>query len=404
MSAFRQIPDAAFGSKPVVRIRDIDAVVHNYRLFKKRADRTGSVCAAVVKAEAHGLQMKDVAPALFDEGVRYFFVEELCEGMKLREILPQEDAKIFAMAGLLHGEEAYFRDYAVTPCVNCLEQLVRWNGYCGANGGDRRGGNASVVIHLDTHMNRLGLLDDEVELLGRTFEALTQNLDVMFYMSHFYDIKGNDHTNCCRQYDVLKRYLSLLPERPVSFACTDSVILLDNTVFNMDIIRPGIGLVGGAPNAASPVSPDARHTIEIYAKISQIKNVKKGETIGYGGAYTTKRDTKLALVHIGYKDGYLRALSETDAAPKGVYMYIGGYKVPLIGKISLGMTTVDVTDVPEDILERYKYAEVVGPNVDIKFLADKVGCYEILAALGRPNEKFADYTMGEYQSIFSTIK
>jgi alanine racemase len=404
MSAFRQIPDAAFGSKPVVRIRDIDAVVHNYRLFKEKADRTGSVCAAVVKAEAHGLQMKDVAPALYVEGVRYFFVEELCEGMKLRDILPQEDAKIFAMAGLLHGEEAYFKDYDVTPCVNCLEQLRRWNDYCGLYSGNHRGGNASVVIHLDTHMNRLGFLDDEVEVLGRDFDALTANLTVEFYMSHFYDIKGGDHTNCFRQYEVLKRYLSLLPPRPVSFACTDSVILLDNAVFNMDIIRPGIGLVGGAPNAASPVSPDARHTIEIYAKISQIKNVKKGETIGYGGAYTTKRDIKLALVHIGYKDGYLRALSETDAAPKGVYMYIGGYKVPLIGKISLGMTTVDVTDVPDDILEQYKYAEVVGPNVDIKFLADQASCYEILAALGRPNEKFADYTMGEYQSILSTIK
>ncbi len=400
MGSFRQIPDGAFGSKPVVRIRDIDAVVHNYRLFKEKADRTGSVCAAVVKAEAHGLMMKDVAPALYDEGVRYFFVEELCEGMKLRGILPQQDAKIFAMAGLLHGEEAYFKDYAVTPCVNCLEQQRRWNDYCGVNGGDRRGGNASVVIHLDTHMNRLGLLDEEVEVLGKNFEELTQNLNVVFYMSHFYDIKGNDHTNCFRQLDVLKRYLSFLPPRPVSFACTDSVILLDNAVFNMDIIRPGIGLVGGAPNASSSVSPDARHTIEVYAKISQIKNVKKGETVGYGGAYTTKRDTVLALVHIGYKDGYLRLLSETDAAPKGVYMVIGGFRAPLIGKISLGMTTIDVTDVPDDILAQYKYAEVVGPNVDIRFLADQAGCYEILAALGRPNEKFADYTLGEYDAAF----
>ncbi|SHH73497.1 alanine racemase [Sporobacter termitidis DSM 10068] len=394
MSSFRWIPEKAFGPRPVVRIRDIDAVVHNYGLFREKAARTNSICAAVVKAEVHGLQMKDAAPALYEAGARYFFVEELIEGIKLRGLLPHGDAKIFAMAGLLHGEERYFKDYDIIPCVNCLEQLERWNSYCGAHGG------APVVIHLDTHMNRLGLLDDEVALLGRDFSALTGNLTVEFYMSHFYDIKGDDHTNCFRQYDVLKRYLGLLPARPVSFACTDSVILLDNTIFNMDIIRPGIGLVGGAPNARSPISPDARHTLEIYAKISQIKAIKKGETVGYSGAYTTKRATKLALVHIGYKDGYLRNLSETDAAPKGVYMVIGGYKAPIIGKISLGMTTVDVTDIPENILEKYRYAEVVGPNVDIKFLADQAGCYEILAAIGRPNEKFADYTLREFQNMF----
>lgn len=391
--AFRVIPDGAFGIKPVVRLRDIDAVVHNYMLFRQKADATHSVCAVVLKAEVHGLGMQDVAPALYNAGARCFFVEELCEGVKLRGILPQYDAKIYAMAGLLHGEEAYFKAHTIVPCVNCLEQLQRWNDFCGQHS------KGQVVIHLDTHMNRLGLLDDEVEILGADFQNLTSNLNVAFYMSHFYDIKGNDHTNCYKQLNVLKQYQRLLPARPVSFACTDSVILLDNSVFNMDIIRPGIGIVGGAPNAHSPISSDARHTIEIYAKISQIKTVKKGETIGYGGAFTTKRDTRLALVHIGYKDGYLRALSETDAAPKGVYMVIGSYRAPLIGKISLGMTTIDVTDIPPEVMDTYRYAEVVGPNVDLRLLADQAGCYEILAALGRPNEKFADYTMHEFEKL-----
>lgn len=394
MSFFRTIPQQAFGAKSIVRIRDIDAVVHNYQLFKEKADATGSICGVVIKADVHGLQVKDVAPALYKEGVRYFFIEEICEGIALREVLPFADAKIYALAGLLDGEEEYFAKSRIVPCINCLEQLDRWNRFCGVNG------RSSAVIHLDTHMNRLGLLDDEVELLSNNFESLTANLDIEFYMSHFYDIKGSDHTNCYKQMDILKGYLAKLPSRPVTFACTDSVVLLDNAEFNMDMIRPGIGLVGGAPNAQHPVSPDAKHTIEIYTKISQIKKVKKGETIGYGGSYTTKRDTVLALAHIGYKDGYLRALSEMDALPKGVYMVIAQYKVPIIGKISLGATTIDVTDVPPDILDQFKYAEVVGPNVDIKFLADKAGCYEILAALGRPNSKVADYTMQGFKELF----
>jgi alanine racemase len=252
-------------------------------------------------------------------------------------------------------------------------------------------------------MNRLGFLDDEVQELSENYDRLTSHVNIEFYISHFFDIKGSDPSNCYKQLDVLNEYRSMLPPKPVSFACTDSVILLDNKVFNFDMIRPGIGLVGGAPNAASPISPDARHTMEVYAKISQIKTVKKGQTIGYGGAYTTKRDIKLALVHIGYKHGYLRLLSEMDSNPKGVYMFIAGYRIPVIGKISSGATTVDVTDVPENILDTIHYAEVIGPNVDIKMLADISGCYDILGALGVVNTRIADYTLKDFEKLYEGL-
>ena len=394
---FRLVPPEAFGAKSIVRLRDIDAVVHNYRLFKAKADATGTICGPVLKGNVHGLGMKEIAPALYGEGARYFFIEELSEGMELREILPYPDANIYAMAGLLMHEEAFFREYSLIPCLNSLEQLKRWNAWC------RQNGRARAVIHLDTHMNRLGFLDDEVELLSRDYAALTSDVVIDFFMSHFFDIKGSDTSNCYMQLKVLETYRKKLPPLSISFACTDSVVLLDNTVFNFDIIRPGIGLVGGAPNADHPISPEAKHTLEIYAKLSQVKWIKKGHTIGYGGAYTAIRNLKMALVHIGYKDGYLRSLSETDANPKGVYMYLAGHPLPVVGKISFGATTVDVTDVPEHLLEEYFYVEVIGPNVDIKKLADIGGCYEILASLGRPNAKVADYTMSEFSNFFKQV-
>lgn len=387
---FRLIPDEAFGSKAIVRIRDIDAIVHNYNLFKAKADATGTICAAVLKGDVYGLQIKDVAPALYKEGARYFFIEELGEGIELRTLLPFDDIHIYALGGLLHNEEQYFKQYNIIPCLNSIEQLKRWNTYCSWHG------EGSAIIHLDTHMNRLGFLDEEVRELSQNYDVLTSNINVEFYISHFFDIKGSDPSNCYKQLEVLNEYRSALPPKPVSFACTDSVILLDNKVFNFDMIRPGIGLVGGAPNASSPISPDGRHAMEVYAKISQIKTVKQGHTIGYGGAYTTKRDIRLALVHIGYKHGYLRLLSEVDTNPKGAFMFIAGYKIPVIGKISSGATTVDVTDVPEHILEEYHYAEVIGPNVDIKMLADISGCYDILGALGVVNTRIADYTLKEF--------
>lgn len=396
MGLFRNIPMNAFGQYPIIRIIDVGAVVHNYQLFQQKVSKTNTICAAVLKGNVHGAKMELIAPALYETGCRHFFIEELCEGIQLRKILPYRDATIFAMAGLLDGEEAYFARYRVTPCLNCLEQIQRWNAYCKAHG------RKSAIIHLDTHMNRIGLLDDEVEQLSLHYDKWALDFDVAFYMSHFYDIKGDDPTRCYEQLEVLRRYLEILPKHPVSFACTDSTILLDNATFNFDMVRIGIGLVGGAPNKAHPIDPSAKGAIEIYAKISQIKTVKKGQTIGYGGAYTAKRDTRIALAHIGYKDGYLRSLSEKDDVHVGAYMWIAGYPAYVIGKISLGMTTLDVTDVPEEVLDHYHYAEVVGPNVDIKELADLAGCYELLASLGRLNTKMADYTLEEIESIAET--
>lgn len=390
---FRIIPDEAFSSKAIIRIRDIDAIVHNYNLFKAKADKTGTICAAVLKGDVYGLGIKDVAPALYRDGARYFFIEELGEGIELRGLLPFNDIHIYALGGLLHNEEEYFKQYNIVPCLNSIEQLKRWNAFCARNG------NGSSIIHLDTHMNRLGFLDEEVRELSENYDRLTSHLTIEFYISHFFDIKGSDPSNCYKQLEILNQYRSILPPKPVSFACTDSVILLDHEVFNFDMIRPGIGLVGGAPNADSSISPDARHTMEVYAKLSQIKTVKKGQSIGYGGAYTTKRDLRLALVHIGYKHGYLRLLSETDANPKGAFMFIGGYRIPLVGKISSGATTVDVTDVPQHILDEFHYAEVIGPNVDIKFLADISGCYDILGALGALNTRVADYTSEDFRKV-----
>jgi alanine racemase len=343
-----------------------------------------------------GATPESVAPALYKEGARIFFVAELFEGIELREILQYEDAKIYTLAGILEGEEEHFHHHAIRPCINCIEQLERWNSYC------RKQGCSSAIIHLDSHMNRLGLLDDEVKILSENFDRLTSHVKIDYYMSHFYDIKGDDHTNCYGQLEVLKSYLEVLPKAPVTFACTDSVILLDNDEFNFNMIRPGIGLVGGAPNADTPVSPDARHTLEIYAKISQIKAVPKGKTVGYGGAYTTTRDTKIALVHIGYKDGYMSALSGLDNNT-GAYMQIDRYRVPVIGKISLDATTIDVTDVPDSVLETVKYAEVTGPNVDLRKLADFAGCYELMVALGKPAKKIADYTEKEFNKKFENV-
>lgn len=392
---FRFIPIRAFGYHSIIRIRDIDAVLNNYLILKQKADVTGSTCAVVLKGNVHGLGVSDVAPVLYKSGARLFFIEDLSEGIELREILPQRDAKIYVMAGLLKNDEKFMHEHSLIPCLNSLDQIKNWNAFC--EGREKN----SAVIHLDAHMNRIGLLDNEVKQLSEHYFELTSNIKVDFYMSHLFDIKSSDSRNSHMQLNVLKGYLTKLPPNKVSFSCTDGMILLKSDEFNLDIVRPGIGLVGGGPNVNSPISKDAKHTMEIYTKISQIKTVPKGAKIGYGGKYEAKRDMKIALAHIGYKDGYLSSLSETDQNPKGAFMFIDKYKLPVIGRISLGVTTLDVTDVPNEILEKFGYVEVIGPNVDIKYLADIIGCYEILMSLGRPNNKINDFTLSEYSNKFN---
>ncbi|ESA36550.1 alanine racemase [Leptolyngbya sp. Heron Island J] len=390
---FRKIPLDAFGSKPIIRIRNIEAVVHNYRLFRDLGIKTNSRCAVVLKGNAHGLGMSDVAPALYEEGVKEFFIEELIEGLVLRKILPHDDVNIYAMAGLLSCEEESFMTHRITPCLNSLSQIEKWNAFCGTNT------TGDAVIHLDTEMNRIGLSCNEVQYLAERFQELTSNLEIKFYMSHLFDIKGHDFDNSYLQLETLKNFLQILPKKPVSFACTDSLVLLPNSEFNFQIIRPGIGIVGGAPNENDFLKGTVE-TLEMYTKISQVKDVKKGSTIGYGGSFTAQQDMRIALAHIGYKDGYLRLMSKTDQTQKGGWMYIGNYKAPIVGKISLGITTIDVSDVPDSVLSEIRYAEVVGPNVKIRQLADLNGCYEIMASLGRDNMKIEDYTLKDFAYRF----
>lgn len=393
---FRHFPLSAFGYKSLVRIRDIDAVVHNYRLYENRASETGSKCGVVMKGELHGLGMANVAAPLFNAGARIFFVEELSEGIALRSLLPQTEAIIYALAGMLSGQGPYFIAHNIIPCLNSLSQVEEWNSVCGGFK------NCTAALHVDTGMNRLGLSLDEAILLAETYNEIAPNFRITLLMSHLYDIKGTDFQNSLAQLQRFQMIFPLFPSADRSLSCTDGIISLDNRQFNLDLVRPGIGLVGGAPNAHSSLSNDIKHTFELYARVSQPRTLEKGSTVGYGGKYTLTRDSLILLAHIGYKDGYLSSLSETLNFPKGAYMVMGEYRLPIIGRISLGVTILDATDLPCSYLDKYSYVEVIGPNVDIKYLAEIVGCYEILMALGRPNPKCQDYTSIEFSACYES--
>jgi len=393
----RAIPRSAFGVHTILRIRDLCRAVDNYRSFQSHVSKTNTHCAVVLKADAHGIGASEIAPMLYDAGCRYFFVEECIEGISLRDSLPFADSKIYVMAGLLEGEQDDFLSRQLIPCLNSIDQIELWRAFarsCGII--------LNSVVHLDSGMNRIGLGHDQANDLASRFDELTVGLKVDFFMSHLATVKGDDHSMSFRQLENLHSMLARLPHRAVSFSCTDGVILLPNDAFNFDIVRIGVGLLGGAPNSRD-ILPGTEPMMEVYVKYSQIKWIEKGETIGYGGAFTAKRRTRIALAHVGYKDGYLRTLSNTDTNASGAWMAIGGHAAPVIGKVSLGLTTLDVTDVPDHVLDKFYYAEVLGPNVSVRRIADISGCYEVIASLGRKNLKVADYTLASFERVYGVV-
>ena len=152
--------------------------------------------------------------------------------------------------------------------------------------------------------------------------------------------------------------------------------------YHFDVVRPGISLYGGKaiddePNPMTPVA-------KVEARIMIVRDVPKGDTIGYGAMHTAKRPLRNAVVAAGYADGMLRRAGSTDEDPGGFAM-IGGHKAPILGRISMDMITLDVTDIPEHLLERGTYVEMLGPNVaaaDLAAYAEPID-YEYLTSLGR---------------------
>ncbi len=151
--------------------------------------------------------------------------------------------------------------------------------------------------------------------------------------------------------------------------------------FRRGVARPGIALYGGRPGAAGP-NPMAP-VVSLHGRIAQVRWAERGETVGYGATHTLKRRTKIATVTVGYADGFFRALSASDArdGPPG---HIGAHRVALLGRVSMDLVTYDATDVPDDLVQRGGFVEILGERVGVDDLAASAGTigYEILTSLG----------------------
>ena len=327
---------------------DLDALVANWRALDAMTDcRTG----AVVKADAYGLGAANVALALFKAGVRVFFVAVAEEGEALRAALGPKP-EIYVFSGHMQGDTDLLRAHDLIPLLNSVEQMTRHF--------ETLPGHA-FGIQLDTGMNRLGMEPQEWAAVREL--ALAQGPKLV--MSHLACADEPDHPMNPHQLRAFREMTDGIGV-PRSLSATGGILLGPD--YHFDLTRPGIGLYGGLPFAeATPV-------VELDLPVVQVRDVAEGEVVGYGNSWQAARPSRIATVSGGYADGILRALSDR------VTLYAGDVPCKLVGRVSMDLLTIDVTDCPEEPSR----LTLIGPHQGVDKVADQARTigYEVLTQLG----------------------
>lgn len=357
---------------------DLDAIRANWRLLCERT--APAPCAAVIKANAYGLGAARVGPALQRAGCRQFFVAQLAEGVALRQALRDKPASatIFVLNGVLESERLSFEAHGLVPCLNDLGQVERWSQFA-----RRRGQPLAAALHVDTGMNRLGLPPGELDTLAGEPDRLA-GIDLRLVMSHLACADETDHPMNRRQLDRFRAALARLPHAKASLAASSGIFL--GRDFHFDLARPGVALYGANPTPSAP-NPMAQ-VVRLQGKILQVRSVDRGETVGYGAAHRLTRPRRIATVGVGYADGFLRSSGDRGSA------VLGGVAAPIVGRVSMDLITLDVSDAPDELARPGVMVDLIGRDAagrgrTLEEVAADAGTipYEILTGLGQRYER-----------------
>lgn len=343
---------------------DLNALAANYRIVARTV--APARVAGVVKADGYGLGAALVAGALYGAGCRDFFVALTGEASALRPSLPV-DTRLFVLNGIAPGEEAALIAADAVPVLNCPADIARWS--AAARIGGRR---LPAAVQVDSGMSRLGLAPGEVAALAAQDGPLAA-LDIVLVMSHLACGDEPDAAANAAQRARFAELAAMLPPAPRSLANSGGAFLGGD--FHGDLVRPGIALYGAAPQMGrdNPMRP----LVSLDARIVQWRDVPAGTGVGYGLTSVADHDRRIATLSYGYADGWPRSLSNRGAA------YVGGYRAPIAGRVSMDSICIDVTDVPHEVLATAGHAELIGPHQTIDQVAEDAGtiAYEILTGL-----------------------
>jgi alanine racemase len=358
--------DARRASKGGVLTILLGAVAQNFKTFQSLSPR--AEVFATVKANAYGCGATHVGPALARVGCRGFFVAIADEGISLRQALDDNgfDAEIFVFNGVTPASAPAFLAANLIPVINTQSQLEAW--IEAAKTGER---TLPAALHADTGMNRLGLSPDDLQAIkSGGLDCVT----VKMIMSHLACADEPSNPINLAQLNAFSDCCALFPNARASL-CNSAGALLGKQ-FHFDVLRPGIGLYGGRPMNDAPVN--FKPTIKLEAPILQVREISSGEGVGYRASFRANNPSRIATVGVGYADGYRRSLGNRSEVS------INGHRAPVVGRISMDLLTIDVTNVPQELVQPTRLVELIGPNVTIDELADLAETipYEILTGLG----------------------
>lgn len=347
---------------------DLAAVVDNWRTLAGRL--LAAECAAVVKANAYGLGLAQVTAALTRAGCKTFFVADLAEARAVRSRAPE--AVIYVLDGFTPDWGDGFIDINARPVINSTTELAEWDAFVAAH--SWAGGAA---LQVDTGMRRLGITPDEAAALAP--RAHTENHGIALLMSHLACAQSPDHPLNAKQIVLFRELHSLYPGVPASLANSSGIFLGDAAHF--DLARPGAALYGVNPIPGRP-NP-MKSVVELTGRILQLRTIARDDTIGYDATWTAKRPSRIAVVALGYADGLLRAGSGTDERAGGAAI-VAGKRCPIVGRISMDLVSVDVTELADGTVHRGDQATLIGGAIGIDDVAASAGTigYEILTRLG----------------------
>ena len=332
----------------------LKAIQENYKFLQQN---TAGNCAAVIKADAYGLGMAPIAKALSEQGAKEFFVALAEEGAALRQILPE--ATIYILNGILPGEQVLFLSHNLIPVLNNPAQKTEWLN------------DKPCALHVDTGLNRLGFNANDFDYFD--------GLNVQLVMSHLACADTPDNQINQQQ---RARFITAANKYPLarkSLAASDGIFCGPN--FHFDLVRPGAALYGlnPTPNSQNPM----QSVIQLSVPVLQIRTIEQEGFVGYAATCRVNPGQRLATISLGYADGFFRSLSNQ------AQLYYKGTVLPVLGRVSMDVVTVDISALPENALNPGDMVDVFGPHQTPDELAKAAGTigYEVLTSLGSRFER-----------------
>lgn len=353
------------------------AIESNWR-YVSASLRVGAQCAAVVKANAYGVGVSEVALALYRAGCRHFYVVTLHEAAELREAVPADTA-VYVLGGAPSGMELRFVELNLVPVLYSREALERWLSFCGS-----QQQSFPCALKFNTGMTRLGLDRADLELLGG--EDAREYLAPVLVMSHLACADEPQHplnqAQLSRFSDIVQRVKEFYPRISASLANSSGTFL--GEAYHFDMVRIGAALYGINPQMQQP-NP-LRQVFHLKLPVLQIRSAEQAEVVGYGATANVSKGARLAVVAGGYADGVHRSLG---AQPKG---QIDGMTVAAVGRMSMDSFIIDISSVPKDP----SYVEVINNELTLDFLmaSNKSLGYEVLTSLGNRYQRRYVYIEG----------